>query len=145
MHWVTPVVDVKCLAYGSPDEVDSLLGTPESVTPIDSYPDQMPGEWRTYVLRERCELTVRFYKGRAVVFTLSLDREGDRGVASPEEAVRYIGVDVSTLIPDGSAEAGHWWRGEADGIQFKRIGATKNSIHTALWQCAQAKLDGSPA
>ena len=139
-----PTLNIQKLAGRSPAQVAAVIGKPRQIDPIKSYPNQMPGEHRKYKVGRNGEMSIRFYRGRAVLFTWYFDEDEKEGAPTPEAAVAALGVDVAASTPDVTAPAGVWWKGSHNGIKFARIGATKTSLDTSVWGCVQAELQGTP-
>jgi tetratricopeptide (TPR) repeat protein len=114
-----PLVPVCELAYADPARVDAALGPPRTVTPVLTAPEQMPGEFREYLLAEGGQLLVRFFRGEAVAFSVRAEPgvTGDPAVALHT----FFGVEAVRLTPWKSTPTEWVWAGTAGGIQFVRL------------------------
>lgn len=119
-----PVFQLLLLAGASPSAVDSVLGKPTEVTRIRRIPEQMPGEFRDYELSDAPgPITVRFFRGRAVFFTVFLPEPEE----SSRRALQRVGIEVGEAPPDTRALLADWWRdGIVSGTSYVRVGALKN-------------------
>lgn len=118
-----PVFDLPALAGGSPATVDAALGAPTAVEPIENIPEEMPGEYREYEIPGAPgPATVRFYRDRAVFFTIFLPE----GESTAEAALQRVGIDVAGEGPDTRAPVAEWWRYDIfGGKTFVKVGALR--------------------
>ena len=105
-----------------------MLGEPKHVTKITNDPEQMPGEYRDYKIKDaNLHLTteglmVRFHKGRAIHFSLDLPTSTN----TPEAALLLAGVDLENTAPDVRAPLADRWKDKTfNGVRFKDIAAMK--------------------
>ena len=122
-----PIIDITRLAGKSAAELQRALGKPVGLTKITSNQELMPGEYRDYkvdgalTVATPYGLTVRFFKGRAVHFTLDLQSFSD----TPEKALLLAGFDVRGAIPRIKASRATRWTGRFGGIDFTDVAAIK--------------------
>lgn len=121
-----PWVDIPALANKAPGEFDKALGKAASVTPITKTPEEMPGEFRNYKISGLEEtLQVRFYRGKAVFFNISLAKGEQKKTA--EELAKYAGFDVEGKRAERPTAYAAKWSGEFGGAQFLEIIAVKSN------------------
>ena len=113
-------LDVLALHNQGPARVDAVLGKPFAVERIDRYPEQMPGEIRTYSLAGDRVADVRFYRGKVAEVVLSL---GD-AASSLTEALALVGLDERDMslvfeTPSGSPSGVRRYKGTVRSAAVK--------------------------
>lgn len=122
-----PWVDIPALANKSPEEFDKAFGKAATVTPITKTPEEMPGEFRHYKVTGLEEtLQVRFYKGKAVSFNVTLTKAEQKKTA--EELVKYAGFNTEGKRAERPSAYVAKWSGEFGGVQFVEITAVKSNV-----------------
>lgn len=140
---IKPLFNVTELANKSATVIDSALGKPTSVTPITSYPEQMPGEYREYTLSDGSTMQVKFYKDKAVTFTVWLKNP----TATSRQALRYFGISMEDVMPlpiIRKGPAGRTWSGTVKGVAFKEISSQASATGSNKWDIIQAIIVGAP-
>lgn len=138
-----PLFDLIALAGQPPPVVDSVLGSPTDVTPIENVPENMPGEFRDYELSGTPSPSmVRFKRGRAVFFTIMLPKPE----SSAQSALQRVGIDIGEDSPDTRAPAAEWWRnGTIEGRRFIKVGAFRGmGFDTNDFDMVQAEFPSDP-
>jgi hypothetical protein len=122
---IHPVISIPNLANKSPQEIEAILGRSVGLTKITNEPDRMPGEYRDYKI-EGVEpqltftgLMVRFYRGRAVHFSLDLPVAFD----TAQDALLAAGINVGGTSPKETALLARRWSGRYGGVDFKDVAA----------------------
>ena len=124
---MTPVVDIPKLMGKSAAELERALGGSVGRTKITADREFMPGDYRDYKIGQitplvtRYDLVIRFYKGRAVHFTLDLPRTVD----TPAEALLLAGINVRGQAPRVTAPGATRWTGTFNDVAFKDAAAVK--------------------
>lgn len=133
-----PLFQLLPLAGAPPSTVDSALGQPTEITRIRRIPAQMPGEFRDYTLPGAPgPTTVRFFRGRAVFFTVFLPQS----VESPQQALQRVGIEVGEVEPDTHAPLADWWRdGMLDGKSYVKVGALRGMGGDEEFDMVQAEF-----
>ena len=105
----------------------------------------MPGEFRDFGIKGKVGtvtsdgLMIRFYRGRAVHFTLDLPKALDE----PEAALLLAGIDVAGTPPKVRAQLAHRWVGTFNGIDFKDVAALKMDSSGTKYSTVQATVKES--
>jgi hypothetical protein len=121
-----PWVDIPGLANKSPEEFDKAFGKAATVTAITKTPEEMPGEFRHYKVSGLEEtLQVRFYKGKAVSFNITLAKAEQKKTA--EELAKYAGFNLEGKRAERPSAYAAKWTGEFGGVQFSEITAVKSN------------------
>lgn len=122
-----PWVDIPALANKSPEEFDKAFGKAATITPITKTPEEMPGEFRHYKVSGLEEtLQVRFYKGKAVSFNVTLAKAEQKKTA--EELAKYAGFNTDGKRAERPSAHAAKWSGEFGGVQFSEITAVKSNV-----------------
>lgn len=122
-----PVVDLPALANKGPEDFEKALGKATQVTPITKTPEEMPGEFRHYPLEGITDtLQVRFYKGKAVAFNLTVQKE--KQTKTPEELAKMAGFDMTGKSGNDPSPHARKWKGEFGGVNFSEITAVKSNV-----------------
>jgi len=128
-----PVTEI---ALQNASEVEEVLGAPDEVLPITRNKSQMPGEFREYVLPNDIFVQVRFHKGLAVAFVITL-KEGPR---SPEAALRLVGLDAADLTVLSKTPSSMSWRGGALGLQFDKLEVSTPPDDVSRWNKVEVAI-----
>lgn len=122
-----PAVNIPEFAGKGPEDFEKALGKAAQVTPITKTPEEMPGEFRHYHLEGITDtLQVRFYKGKAVAFNLTVQKE--KQTKTPEELAKMAGFDMTGKRGDDPSPHARKWSGEFGGVKFKEITAVKSNV-----------------
>jgi len=135
-----PLFQVTELANMTASFVDSNLGKAKTVTPITSYPEQMPGEYRDYILADGSEMQMKFYRDKAVEFTVWLKNP----TSMSRSALKYFGITSGDIMPLPiivKRPTVRVWEGTIRGVTFKRISSQKSEDK---WEIIQAIVEGAP-
>jgi len=114
-----PLVPLRELARATVRQVDAVLGSPQSVAPVLTQPELMPGEYREYLLTGQGILLVRFHEGQAVSFS-ALTKIGQSD--NPVGALGvFFGLEPSGLTVCRRTATEQIWAGVAGSLSFSRI------------------------
>jgi hypothetical protein len=129
-------VDAPRLMGVSVKEAEAVLGKPKQVNKIKSFPEQMPGEFRTYPRgSDDYAVLARYYRGVVVSLTIRLPRP----TADPEEALRFAGVRLADLpAPSAAAPFGLVWHGDLLGRRYEEIAL--RASERGVWDTVQLKV-----
>ncbi|MGH7138523.1 MAG: hypothetical protein ACREHD_22470, partial [Pirellulales bacterium] len=119
------------VAGKSPREVMAILGEPTSVTPLTSFPEDMPGELREYRHAD-FTVVVQFFEGRAITATIDLQ---SLPADSPTEALSHVGLSPTELTETFQTPRHAptkirviHWRGIVDGVEIDDVSATNTGV-----------------
>lgn len=125
------------LANKTPEEVESMAGKHVTLTPITEPPQEVPGEYRTYDLPDMKEaLSVRFYKGKAVAFTVNVPKGKEFKTA--QELGDAVGFDVKGKPAAKATEFMSQWNGQFGTAKFAEITIGKTA--TTNYNLVRARI-----
>lgn len=120
-----PIVDIPQLANKSPEEVEKLIGKAVEVDQIKSHSEYYPGEFRNYEIAGlKDSVQVRFYKGKAIAFVLTLP--SDKQTKTAEDLAKLGGFDVSSGRQAGVYAVA--FDGTFNGVVFQEVKALKSKV-----------------
>jgi tetratricopeptide (TPR) repeat protein len=114
-----PLVQLRVVAYASPQQVDAAFGSPRTITPVLPQPELMPGEYREYLLADQGVLWVRFFYDQAVSFNIWTER--GQSEDSSAALAAFFGLEVAGLTTWRSSATEHAWAGMTGGLSFSRL------------------------
>jgi hypothetical protein len=119
-------VNIPGLANKTPEELESVAGKHVTITPVTEPPQEVPGEYRTYNLSDMKEaLSVRFYKGKAVAFTISLPK--GRELKTAAELGKAVGFDLTGKAPAKATDFMSQWNGQFGSARFAEVTIGKSA------------------
>lgn len=119
-------VNIPGLANKTPEEVENAAGKHVTITPITEPPQEVPGEYRTYNLPDMNEaLSVRFYKGKAVAFTINVPK--GRELKTAAELGKATGFDVTGKTPAKATDFMSQWNGQFGSARFAEVTIGKSA------------------
>jgi hypothetical protein len=98
-------------------ETDAAFGKPYKKREVDREPPPMPGEWRSYHLKDGSDLQIRFHNEKAVNFTLFFKTPSP----SPEVALARVGVDTSGWEDRTVVESIRIWEGSVGQATYQAM------------------------
>lgn len=116
-------VSFPSLAKKSHKEAEKLLGKPSRVTKITRYPDQMPGEFREWNLKNGASVLLRFKEDVCVSLTAQFDSSD---FYIPEVATRAVGIDVQGISPSRKNDFVISYSGELSGVKWKTVSVQRS-------------------
>jgi len=97
-----------------------MAGKATQTSIVSEPPQEVPGEMRTYDLADmKHALSVRFYKGKAVAFTITVPAQ--RAFKTPEEIGKMAGFDLADKPPAKATEYVSLWNGEFGKVRFAEV------------------------
>jgi hypothetical protein len=132
-------LSIPSLALKSPKQIDSKLGIPSSIVPITNNSAYMPGEYREYkTFSKDFPAIIRFHKGKAVQFTLQLDK----AVENPYVLLGSFGFHELPENPDKEAPAGlRWYSPRINSFRFTEVAVENSAIDGSTgWVVVSAKV-----
>lgn len=124
-----PLFRVVQLSGMGASEVDGVLGEPTQVDAISRYPENMPGETRTYDVG-RGFATVRFYRDSVAEVQLHIHGNPAPSTAT---AFRLLGLNEADFNLDFVSPPGHItyevrrFSGSTEGVEFQKFLMTSDS------------------
>jgi hypothetical protein len=132
-------ISLPALANKTAEEVEKTTGKATQTSIISEPAQEVPGELRTYDLLDmKKALSIRFYKGKAVAFTITIPAQ--RAFKTPEEVGKMAGFDLTGKTPAKTTEFVSQWNGEFGKVRFEEVAIGKtaktdyNSIRARIQQ-----------
>lgn len=154
-----PLFHLAALAGKPRSIVEGALGKPKQLARVPSAEGRTADELADYHFSDGSDLRIRFRRGRAAEFLLSVGGKlsGRRsGAASPEGAVALMGVAVRDLAPARRSASGlqddSWvrsWSGTVGSVALRDLRATAEynpaQVLNPRWTQVRAVVDLPPA
>jgi hypothetical protein len=119
-------INIPGLANKTPQEIEGTLGKSTDVEPVTEPPQEVPGEYRIYGLPDmKGALSVRFYKGKAVAFTMEVPK--GKELKTAEELGKVAGFDLAGKKPAKSTDFMSQWNGQFGPAKFAEVTIGKSA------------------
>lgn len=119
-------INIPSLAGKTPDEIERTVGKSLRTVPVTEPPQEVPGENRSYDLAGMKDaLSIRFYKGKAVAFTLNVPP--GKELKTAEELGKLAGFELAGKTPAKATDFVSQWNGQFGPAKFAEVSIGKSA------------------